>query len=148
MLAQTACHPPRSQIPPLQNCFRAGGPNTQWYTFFHRCRNLHFSLLNFKRFLSAQFSSVLRPLQIKAQLSAVSYTHPRFVLYTDVLSVHSVPSSTSLMKMSHCTDPKPNPCGTKLVPGLLEPDPIQPGFISNICMFPVKDLRSRFPHST
>lgn len=72
---------------------------------FSRCRNLHFSLLNFKRLLSAQFSSLLRPLQITAQLSAVSSTHPRFVLYTDLLRVHTVPSSTSLMRMSHSTGP-------------------------------------------
>lgn len=89
-------------------CFQAGGPNTQWHTFCQRCRNLQFSLVSFKMFLSAQFSNLLRSLQITAWLSDLSPTHPRFVLYTNLLRVHVVPSSTALMRMSHSTGPSTN----------------------------------------
>ena len=61
--------------------------------FLARCRTLHFSLLNFMRFLSANFSSLQRSLWMAAWPSGTSATPLSLVSSADLPRVHSAPSS-------------------------------------------------------
>ena len=82
-----------------------------------RCKTLHFPLLNFMRFQSAQFSSLLRSLWMAVQPSCVSPT-ASFVPSTDLLRVSSVLSSRSLMKMLNSIGPIIESWGISLLTGL------------------------------
>ena len=86
--------------------------------FFPRCRTLHISLLNFMKFLSAHFSSLSRSLWMAAQLCGVLVTCPSFVSSANLVRLHSVPSSRSLMKVLNRTGPSIYSWGPLLVTGL------------------------------
>jgi len=94
--------------------------NMYWCVGLFLCkdRNLRFSLLNFMRFLWAHLFSLLRSLWMAAGPSGASATPLSFVLSTDLLRVHSAPSSRSLMKMLTRSGPAVDPWGTQLVTGL------------------------------
>ncbi|KAK4828690.1 LOW QUALITY PROTEIN: hypothetical protein QYF61_000528 [Mycteria americana] len=86
--------------------------------FLSRCRTLHFSFLNFMRFVSAHFSSLLRSVSMAAQPSGVSANPPRFVSPENFLRSHAAPPPRSLMKMLNRTGPNIDPWGALLVNGL------------------------------
>ncbi|KAF1498675.1 hypothetical protein FQV18_0005633, partial [Eudyptula minor novaehollandiae] len=82
-------------------------------------RTLHFSLLNFMRFLSDHSLSLPRSLWIAAQPAGVSdISPPSFVSSANLLSTHSAPSSRPLMKMLNRTGASIEPWAMQLVTGL------------------------------
>lgn len=66
--------------------------------FLPRGRTLHFPLLNFMRLLPSDVSSLPWFMSMIAHQSGLLATPPSFVLFVNLLKVHSVPSSRSLMK--------------------------------------------------
>ncbi|XP_068788224.1 uncharacterized protein [Struthio camelus] len=95
-------------------------PSLYWCMglFLPRCRTLHLPLLNFRRVLSAQLSSLSRSLGMAAQSSGVSAPPPSSVSAANLLRVHSVPSSRSLMNTLNKSGPRTDPWGTPLATGL------------------------------
>jgi len=63
----------------------------------------HLSLLNFMRFLSTHFSSLLRSFWMAAQPSSASVNPPSLVSSENLLRVHSTSSSRSLVKILNRT---------------------------------------------
>lgn len=78
-------------------------------------KTLHLPLLNFMRFLSAQFSSLSRSLWAAAQPTGVTATPPGFVSSVNLLKHHSAPSSRSLTKKLNSTRPSISPWGIPLL---------------------------------
>lgn len=95
----------------LKSCFSIWFPPTVYCwmgLFFPRCMILQFPLLNTMMFLSAHFFSLL---MMAAWPSGVSATPSSWVSPANLLKVHSVQSSSSLMKMLHWTGPSIDPWG-------------------------------------
>jgi len=82
-------------------------PSLSWCMglFLPRCRTLHLPLLSFIRFLCAQLSSLSRFRWMAAQPSGVSTTPPSFVSSANLLRVHFVLLSRSLMNELNKTGP-------------------------------------------
>ena len=86
--------------------------------FLPKFRTLHLPLLNLMRFFSAQLSSVCRSHWMAAQPSGVPAPPPSFVSLANLLRVHSVPSSRSVMNKLNNTGPSTDPWGPPLATGL------------------------------
>lgn len=99
----------------LSNCGMA--PSMDWYLglFLPSYRIWHFSFLNFRRFLSAHFSSLLRSSSMAAQLSNISTTSPSFMSSANLLRLRSAPLSRPLMKILNKTGPSTHPRDTELL---------------------------------
>jgi len=98
-----------------------------------RCRTLHLPLLKFIMFLCAQLCSLSRSPCMAAQRSVVSATLPSLVSSANLLRIHSVPSSRSLMKLNK-TGLTTDPWGTPLVTGLqLDSAPLMTTKPSEFC---------------
>lgn len=68
--------------------------------FLPKCRTSHFSLLNFRTFRSAHFSSLQRSSWRPAWPSGASVTPSSFVASSsNLLTIYSTPSSRSVMRM-------------------------------------------------
>ena len=103
---------------------RRSFPNLYKYLGLSRpkCSTLHLALLNLVRFSWAHFSSLSRSLWMASLLSNVLTALLSLVSSANLLRVHLMPSSISLMKS---TDTKTNPCGTPLVTSLYpDTDPL------------------------
>lgn len=81
------------------------------------CRTVNFPLLNFKRFLSDPFSSLLRCLWIAAQPSGWSVTPSNFVSSANLLRLLSDSSNKCLLKILNRSGSCIGPCCVPLVPG-------------------------------
>ncbi|KAK4807043.1 hypothetical protein QYF61_018384 [Mycteria americana] len=82
-----------------------------------KCRTLHLALLNLIQLTSAHRSSLSRSL-CRAFLPSSRSTLPHnLVSSANLLRVHSIPSSRSLIKILNRTGPNTEPWGTPLVTG-------------------------------
>ncbi|KAK4810855.1 hypothetical protein QYF61_008827 [Mycteria americana] len=82
-----------------------------------KCRTRHLALLNLIQLASAHRSSLSRSL-CRAFLPSRRSTLPHnLVSSANLLRVHSIPSSRSLIKILNKTDPNTEPWGTPLVTG-------------------------------
>ncbi|KAK4810857.1 hypothetical protein QYF61_008829 [Mycteria americana] len=70
-----------------------------------RCRTLHLALLNLMRFTQAHFSSLPRSLWMTSRPSGVSTAPLSLVSSANLLRVHSISLSMSLMKILNSTGP-------------------------------------------
>ncbi|KAK4818489.1 hypothetical protein QYF61_014219 [Mycteria americana] len=70
-----------------------------------RCRTLHLALLNLMRFTQAHFSSLSRSLWMTSRSSSVSTAPLSLVSSANLLRVHSILLSMSLMKILNSTGP-------------------------------------------
>ncbi|KAK4814241.1 LOW QUALITY PROTEIN: hypothetical protein QYF61_012737 [Mycteria americana] len=73
---------------------------------------LHLALLNLMRFTQAHFSSLSRSLWMTSHPSGVSTAPHSLVSSANLLRVHSISLSMSLMKILNSTGPSTDPCGT------------------------------------
>jgi len=103
-----AFHPPVLPSPSRQGCSQSLHPPACIDT--GGCPNsgagpLHLTLLNLMRFTWAHFSRLSRSLWMASHLSGVSTAPLSLVSSADLLRVHSVPLSRSLMKTLSSTHP-------------------------------------------
>mgnify|MGYP001852828837 CR=1 FL=1 len=79
---------------------------------------LHFALLNLIKLMWARFLSLFRSLSMASFPSIVSTASLSLVLSANLLRIHSIQLSRSLIKMLKSTSPMPDPWGTWLITGL------------------------------
>ncbi|KAK4822069.1 hypothetical protein QYF61_009330 [Mycteria americana] len=82
------------------------------------CRTLHLPLLDLMRFTQAHFSSLSRSLWMTSRPSAVSTAPLSLVSSANLLRVHSISLSMSLMRILNRTGPSTDSRGTPLVTDL------------------------------
>ena len=111
--------PPSTRTPKSFSIRKLSVRSSCLYTYLGlhqlKCSILYLPLLNLIRLLWIHFSSLLRFLWKASLLSIVSTAPLRLVSPTNLLRVHSIPLSRSLINMLRSTGPMMDPWGTGLV---------------------------------
>ena len=119
----------------LAGLIPVSSPNLFTYlgSSWHNCNILYLALLSLIWFIWAHFSNFSRSLWVTSLPSIVSVAPLYLVSSANLLRVHSIPLSQSLIKMSKNTSPKKDPWRIPLVTGLhLDVKPL----ITNLCLWP------------